>query len=360
MALSRVLYAFMVGETDLETDLMELTRRDRVLRALTYREVDRLPTQLNYTDSMGQRLAEHFGVDLAELPARLDNHLVRLDLSYQPRFSDDGKARFDWWGAGHDTQEEGYYIRVAPLAEDRDLDAFDWPDPHDPDLLTEAGRKRDRVGDSAFVVPNIGWALFERAWSLRGFENTLLELALDPAYIGELMDRIVDIRLVLIERYLELGVHGGYFGDDYGAQVGTLFSPATWRELVKPRLARLFAPFVERGLPVLMHSDGDIAPIVPDLVEIGLTALNPVQPEVIDHQWLHDEFDGRLAFYGGVSTQTVLPAGSPEEVKEAARTCVSTLAPDGTGLMLAPSHRMMTDVPMANIEALLEAMAELG
>ncbi len=339
---------------------MELTRSERVRRALTYQPLDRLPTQFNYTASMGQAMAAHFGVDVADLPERLDNHLRRLDMTYPQRFSEDGRARFDWWGAGHDTEEEGYYIRVAPLGDDKDLDAYDWPDPHDAHLLDDARRIRAEVGDSAFVVPNIGWALFERAWSLRGFESTLLELALDPGYIGELMDRIVDIRLVVIERYLELGVDGGYFGDDYGAQVSTLFSPVTWRELVKPRLARLFAPFLERGLPVMMHSDGDIGPIVPDLVEIGLTALNPVQPEVVDHQWLHAEFDRRLAFYGGVSTQTVLPYGTPAEVREAARTCVATLAPEGTGLMLAPSHRIMSDVPMGNIEALLDVMAELG
>ncbi|MEX1296873.1 MAG: uroporphyrinogen decarboxylase family protein [Candidatus Limnocylindrales bacterium] len=339
---------------------MELSRSERVRRALTYREVDRLPTQLNYTGSMGQAMARHFGVELTDLPERLDNHLVRLDLTYEPRLSDDGRARFDWWGAGHDTQEEGYFIRVNPLLDDRDLDKHEWPDPHDPHLLDDAAAVREKVGDRAFVVPNIGWALFERAWSLRGMENVLLEIALDPGYIGELLDRIVDIRLVVIERYLELGVDGGYFGDDYGAQVGTLFSPADWRTLIKPRLARLFAPFLERGLPVMMHSDGDIAPIVGDLVEIGLTALNPVQPEVVDHGWLQQAFGGRLAFYGGVSTQTVLPSGTPEEVKAAARKCVADLAPTGTGLMLAPSHRMMSDVSMANIEALMEVMGELG
>jgi uroporphyrinogen decarboxylase len=339
---------------------MELTRRERVLRALTYQDVDRLPTQVNYTTSMGQAMAQHFGVELDDLPERLDNHLVRLDLSYEPRFSDDGKARFDWWGAGHDTEEEGYYIRIAPLAQDRDLDRFAWPDPTAPGLLEAAAAKRAKVGDRAFVVPNIGWALFERAWSLRGFENTLLELALDPAYIGELLDRIVEIRLVVIERYLQLGVDGGYFGDDYGAQVSTLFSPTTWRELIKPRLARLFAPFIDRGLPVLMHSDGDIGPIVGDLVEIGLTVLNPVQPEVIDHAWLRAEFEHKLAFYGGVSTQTVLPSGTPAAVRDAARSCREHLAPDGTGLLMAPSHRLMRDVPMANVEALLDAYAEVG
>ena len=94
-------------------------------------------------------------------------------------------------------------------------------------------------------------------------------------------------------------------------------------------------------------------------VEIGLTALNPVQPEVVDHAWLHREFDGRLAFYGVVSTQTVLPSGTPEEVKAAARRCVAELAPNHTGLVLAPSHRMMSDVSMENLEALMEAMREI-
>jgi uroporphyrinogen decarboxylase len=339
---------------------MQLSRRERVRRALRYEPVDRLPTQFNYTASMGRAMADHFGVDVSELPARLDNHLLRLDMTYQQRFSADGKARYDWWGAGHDTEEEGYYIREAPLAGDRDLDAFAWPDPEAPGLLADAERSRAEVGESAFVVPNLGWALFERAWSLRGFENTLLELAMDPDYIGELLDRIVAIRLVLIRRYIELGVDGGYFGDDYGAQVSLLFSPATWRSLIKPRLARLFEPFVEAGLPVLMHSDGDIGLIVPDLVEIGLTALNPVQPEVVDHAWLHSEFDGRLAFYGGVSTQTVLPRGTPDEVRAAAAACRASLAPEGTGLLMAPSHRLMTDVPMANVDALLDAYAELA
>jgi len=96
-------------------------------------------------------------------------------------------------------------------------------------------------------------------------------------------------------------VDGGYFGDDYGAQNNLLFSPAGWRRLVKPRLARLFAPFHERGLPVILHSDGQIQKILPDLVEIGLTALNPVQPEVLDHAWLYKNFGGRLSFYGGIS-----------------------------------------------------------
>lgn len=321
--------------------------------------MDRLPTQVGWTAAMGARLAAHLGVSEAELPRLLDNHLVRLDLSHASRLSADGRTSTDWWGAGHDTAEEGYFIRQSPLAEAPDLDAYRWPDAHAPDLLADASRLRAETGEDGFVVPNLGFALFERAWSLRGFEQLLFDLAADPAYVAELLDRITDIQLVLIGRYLDLGVDGGYFGDDYGAQAGLLFSPASWRQLIKPRLARLFAPFIDHGLPVLMHSDGRIDEIVPDLLEIGLTALNPVQPEVLDHAWLRSTFGGRLAFYGGVSTQTVLPGGTPAEVRAAVTACRARLAPEGTGLLLAPSHRLMADIPMGNVEALLAAFAEV-
>jgi uroporphyrinogen decarboxylase len=337
---------------------MSLTRRERVRRALRHAPVDRVPTQVGWTASMGKRMAEHLGVDLARLPERLDNHLVRVDLSHPLRLSPDGRTRYDWWGAGHDTVEEGYFIRESPLAAAQDLDAFAWPDARVPGLLDDAARRRAEVGEDGFLIPNLGFALFERAWSLRGFEQLLLDLALDEGYVAELLDRITDIQVVLVERYIGLGVDGGYFGDDYGAQAGLLFSPVTWRRLIKPRLARLFAPFVARGLPVLMHSDGRIHEIVPDLVEIGLTALNPVQPEVLDHAWLRATFGDRLAFYGGISTQTVLPRGTPDEVRAAVADCRARLAPEGTGLLLGPSHRLMSDIPMANLDALLAAFGE--
>ncbi|MBK8050987.1 MAG: hypothetical protein IPK16_30145 [Anaerolineales bacterium] len=108
-----------------------------------------------------------------------------------------------------------------------------------------------------------------------------------------------------------------------------------------------------------MHSDGNIEAILPDLVEIGLTVYNPVQPEVVSFDWLRKTFGESLAYYGGVSTQTTLPFGTPEEVRQATLKAARELALDGTGLLLAPSHRMMSDVPMANVEALLAAYSEL-
>lgn len=339
---------------------MTLSHKERLLRAIRHEPVDRLPTQINYTGKMGARLAEAYGVTTAELPARLDNHLLRVDLTYPARLSADGVASFDWWGAGFDTREEGYFVCVSPLQDNPDLDAFAWPDPHAPGLLDEARQIMAADGGEHFVAPNFGWALFERAWSLRGMVEFFMDMAGNPGYAADLLDRIADIQTVLARRFVDLGVDGGYFGDDYGGQVNMLMSPAMWRTLIKPRLARMFAPFREAGLPILMHTDGRVEQILPDLAEIGLTVYNPVQPEVTDFGWLRSTFGPRLAYYGGISTQSTLPFGTPEAVRTAVRKVVDELAPEGTGLLIAPSHRMMSDVPLANVEALLDAFAEFG
>jgi uroporphyrinogen decarboxylase len=330
------------------------THKERMRRAIQHEPVDRIPTQINYTASMGERMAQYFHVDTADLPVFLGNHMRRVDLTYPARVSADGTLRYDWWGAGHSTTEEGYFVADSPLSANRDLDIFAWPDPFDPGLLDDARRVIDGYGAEYFITPNFGFALFERAWTLRGFEHFFMDMSTDPVYTAELLDRITEIQLVLIHRFIDLGVDGAYFGDDYGAQKNLLFSPRMFRQYIKPRLARLFTPFRERGLPIIMHSDGQIQQILPDLVEIGLTTLNPVQPEVLDHRWLRATFAGQLAFYGGISTQTVLPNGSPDEVEQAIRACVADLAPDGTGLVLAPSHRMMTDIPLANVTQMLD------
>ena len=338
---------------------MALTRKERVERALHRQKVDRLPIQINYTQAMGEKLAAHLDVSAEDLPDRLDNHLLRVDITYRRPLRDDSKVAYDWWGVGWSTETEGYWPVDVPLANPEALDTFAWPNPHDPHLLDEAKQSVTADGGQHFIVPNLGFCLFERAWSLRGFEPFLMDLILNPGFVEELLERITEIQVVLARRFVALGVDGGYLGDDYGAQKGMLFSPRLWRAVFKPRLARIFAVFRDANLPVIMHSDGDIAPILPDLVEIGLTALNPVQPEVLDHAWLRREFGDRLAFYGGVSNQTALSRGTPPDVRAAVDVCVRTLAPDGTGLLLGPSHRMMEEIPLENVDALLAAFTAI-
>ena len=234
-----------------------MEKKERTRRALWREPVDRLPVQVSYTPAMGRSLAEHFAISLDELPARLDNHLLRLDISFRRRAAAAGTA-LDWWGAGWSTQTEGYWPTHAPLAETTDLAAFDWPDPDEPDLLAEAQRTLEADQGAHFVVPNLGFALFERAWSLRGFDQLLMDMVTETAWVEELLERITLVQIRLARRFVALGVDGGYIGDDYGAQKSMLFSPKLWRKLIKPRLARLFAVFRDAGLPVILHSDGDI------------------------------------------------------------------------------------------------------
>jgi uroporphyrinogen decarboxylase len=307
---------------------------------------------------MGRLLSGHFGISEAELPDRLGNHLLRVDIDYPRHTNADGSIEFDWWGAGWDTRTEGYWHAFSPLEDSLDLDRYAWPDPSDAAILSAAKRTILRDGADYFIAPNLGMCLFERAWSLRGFDALLMDMVERTEWVEQLLDRITEIQSSLARRFVAAGVTGGYFGDDYGAQRAMLFSPRLWRRLMKPRLAKLFTVFVDAGLPVILHSDGDIRAILPDLAEIGLTTLNPVQPEVLDHAWLQQEYGAKLSFYGGVSTQGVLPGGTVEEVRAATMACARALAPDGTGLLLGPSHRMQSDIPARNVEAMLDAFDE--
>lgn len=337
---------------------MNLTHKVRLKRALAYKQVDRLPTQVNYTKSMGEKLAGYMSISPDELPERLNNHMIRVDATSERQISPDGRIVYDWWGVGFDSQEEGYFVEESPLAENKDIETYPWPDPNDPFLFDSVVQTITEDQGEHFITPNFGFALFERAWALRGFENLLMDMVLDPSFVEELLERITEIQLVLTKRYIDLGVDGGYFGDDYGAQKNMLFSPKIWLKMIKPRLRRLFTPFREAGLPIILHSDGQIGEILPDLVEIGLTCYNPVQPEVIDHAWLKKTFGSRLAYYGGISTQTVLPYGTPEQVKNSVADCIAALAPNYSGLFLSPSHRLMSDIPMENVAAMLDAFSQ--
>jgi len=337
----------------------ELTQKERVRRALCREPVDRIPTQCNYTALMGQKLAGYFNTPFGDLPARLDNHVLRVDAAHPKRLSEDDRTQYDWWGAGWSTETEGYWHSVAPLAHTTDLEQFPWPDPDAPHLLDDAASSIAAHGQ-LFVVPNLGMCLFERAWSLRGFDKLLMDMVEAPTWVEELFDRITDIQVRLAKHFVEIGVDGGYFGDDYGAQQSMLFSPQLWRRLIKPRLARMLPVFRNAGLPVIFHSDGDIRAILPDLVEIGVTVLNPVQPEVLDHAWLFRQFGANLSFYGGISTQNVLSQNDAAAVRMATAECARQFAPSGTGLLLGPSHRMQSDIPPGNVEAMLEAFRQLG
>jgi uroporphyrinogen decarboxylase len=206
-----------------------------------------------------------------------------------------------------------------------------------------------------YIVAKISRCLFERAWSLRGMENLLVDLKENPSFVHELFQIITDYSLGLIEALARFDIDAIRFSDDWGGQLGMIMSPDTWRTFVKPYLRQLYARAHECGFSVFIHSCGNVSSILDDLIEIGVDVFNPLQPETMDVEQTLDRYAGRLAFYGGLSIQRTLPFGTPEEVREEVRHRLSLGRRLG-GYIVAPSHDMPPDIPQGNVEAMLEEL----
>ena len=194
---------------------------------------------------------------------------------------------------------------------------------------------------------------------MRGLDVLLTDFKLNRDFAAALLDRVTEIGVEVASRLCRAGVDVLVTGDDVGMQDRMMMSPATWREWLKPRLARIFAAAKEANPDTFLfyHSDGYIEPIIPDLIEIGLEVLNPVQPECMDPAKLKREYGDRLAFWGTVGTQTTMPFGTPEQVKQVVTERIATVGRGG-GLLLAPTHVLEPEVPWENILAFIEATNE--
>ena len=202
--------------------------------------------------------------------------------------------------------------------------------------------------------------IFEQSWYLRGMENLLTDFLSRPEMATALLDCLTELRCFQARVYAEAGVDILRLGDDVSTQRGMLMSPKLWRRWLKPRLARVIAAAraARPGVLVFYHSDGDCRAIVPELIEIGVDILNPVQPECMDPAEMKRLYGDRLSFWGTVGTQTTFPFGSPDDMRQVIRQRVDTVGRGG-GLLLAPTHILEPDVPWENIEAFFAAIDEL-
>lgn len=225
-----------------------------------------------------------------------------------------------------------------------------------PEVPKERIRKRcetalANAGDR-FVCGSIGFSLFERAWTMAGMENLLAYMITDPDFVTELMNKIADFNLQVINLFLEYDFDCIFFGDDWGQQSGLIMGPKMWRKFIKPPLSRMYAAAKEKGRFVMQHSCGDIQEIYPDLIEIGLDAHQTFQPEIFDIKAIKESHGGKLSFWGGISTQRLLPFGSPEDVVKEAKEIMAVMGKGG-GFIVAPTHSVPGDVPAENIDALI-------
>jgi uroporphyrinogen decarboxylase len=270
----------------------------------------------------------------------------------------------DRWGvrwspgtpAGEEWEPEvqGYAL-AHPLPSLDNLDDFPFPDPNEPGLVEGLldGVNRNEV----LVAGELYFPVFDRAHLMTGVETLFVAMSEQPQAVHRLLARITDYQIGILRRYIALGVDVLRCADDYGGQSRLLISPGMWRQFVKPQLARIFRVAKSAGLIVWLHSCGHVMDIVPDLIDIGLDVLDPLQTRANDQAEFKRRYGDRLCLMGGLDTQQVMALGTPEDVTAEVRRRIELLGPGG-GFILAPDT--LIPVPEANYRAYLAAGERYG
>lgn len=355
-----------------------MKHRDRVIISLDHKEPDRCPMQIDFTPEFTNRLMEDMknkgligedpeSADSTYLKRAIDEDMILTAVGWLTCYYQQGDEYTDEWGIGWKSVTyqtrfgRGRYTDVVhnPLSDNGSIENYTCPDPNRPELYTEARRIIERFKNEYYIVGVTKTTIFETAWALRGLSRLLLDLIEDP----ELAERILDIpfsyHLVAAKKLVELGVDMIWTGDDVGTQHKMMISPAMWRRFLKPRMARFFAELKEINpeVKIAYHSDGFIEPIIPDLIEIGLDVLNPVQPSCMDPAEMKRKYGDKLSFWGTIDMQKTLPYGSPDDVRKEVLDRLRTVGKNG-GLIIGPTHNVQLDVPMENFWAMVETIRE--
>lgn len=373
--------------------------RERLLMALNHREPDRVPIDLGGTPtstiaiSALENLKAHLGIQSPTgvmspifLTAYPDDEIIQrfgVDVrmvtanppaGFQLKITPEGRM-IDEWGVVYQKHEEAQTHFVveteAPLhrvTSKNEIEKHPWPDPSDPSRfrgLKEVARRYQQEGLG--VVVNTPLMVMTQTQWMRGLERFMMDTVLNQALIEYMMDKILEIQREMTRRLLEeVDPHFDVvvMGDDLSHQGGLTYSPDMYRRLFKPR-HRTILRFLKEEFgeaKVLYHCCGGVEPLLPDLIDLGIDAINPVQVSargMEDTKKLKAKYGRDLTFWGGIDTQRVLPFGMPEEVKEEVRRRIEDLAPNG-GFVLAAVHNIRPEVRPQNICALFEAALDYG
>ncbi len=270
----------------------------------------------------------------------------------------EGDSHVDFWGVRWVKRGEFNQIDAFPLAgaSPEEVLAYRFPAQHAEFLLERMLPVLERRGDS-FVGVDVSPCVFEMYWRLRGMEDAILDLAVHHEMIDTMFARCADFSVMLSVAACErFDVDWLWLGDDVAGQQALIMSPDLWREQIKPHLRRVADVGTRRGLPVAYHCCGALRDIIPDLIEIGVSILNPVQCNCpgMEPLSLKREFGRQLTFMGGVDTQGVLPNGTEAEVRQATARLIEGMTSDGGGYILAASHTIPPETPDENIFAMYD------
>lgn len=339
-----------------------MNARDRVLRCLQRKQVDRIPFEFSLTPKLKNEfflrtgsddVVEYYDFDMRSVepgPTKKETDF-RGFLPELPA----GTVVDEWGVASIPGSTYHFTRRIYPLANMqtvRELHEYPFADWDADYRFTVLKQHVSAMHSAGYFVD--GWVghIFEWAWYMRGLDELLVDFYENHDFANYLLDRITNMNTNVARKMAEADCDMIRLGDDVGTQRGMMMSPEIWRRFLKPRLARVIAGArsIKPNIHVWYHSDGNIGDIVEDLIEVGVDVLNPIQPECLDPLWVKSTYGDRLSLWGTIGTQRLMPFGTPREIKDKVQRNIESLGYNG-GLVLAPTHVLEPDVPWENIEA---------
>ena len=333
-----------------------MTKKERIKAAVGHQETDRCPYNIELTSEAMKKFGSYARIKKEEYSAFAGNHIDKLSFNggkeiAEGYFMDEFSVVWNRSGIDKDIGVVEQY-----LLKDADISSLLLPEVDILEIEKKSTAFLAKPTDT-FKLAKIGMLLFERAWSLRGMENLLIDMYESEEFVEALLEKITGYNLRIINEVLKYDFDGFYFGDDYGQQRGMIMGPVLWRKFIKPCLAKTFEPIKRKNIPIMLHSCGDIELILPDLIEIGLDVYQTVQPEIYNLTTLKNKYGDDLCFYGGISTQKTLTFVKPDELKSIIQETVKTMNIKG-GYICAPTHQVQADVPPENIMTMIEQLKE--
>jgi uroporphyrinogen decarboxylase len=372
---------------------MTMTHRERVLSALNHQEPDRVPLDLGTIATRirveaYERLKEYLQLNSASLfdshrtVAHLDETLLQyFDIDTRllevqgpdSRRSKLSNGRYiDGWGiTWKGTEGQAAIVEKGPFSSRelsiQDLIRYNWPNPDDPELIGDLSNRAQKLHNESdyAIVMRFSARIFTLGQFMCGFIEWMGKLLKDQAFAAQLMDIGTEIQIAIAARMLEAvgnNVDVIYCAEDLGMQTGPMISPDLYRKLVKPRHKRIFEYVKSKSnAKLVLHSDGGIEPLISDMIDMGVDAINPVQASArgMDTKDLKKKYGNNMSYWGSIDTQRVLPFGSPEDVRMEVRRRIDDLA-QGGGYVLGPCHNIQAEVSPENICTMYEEARRYG